>query len=138
MTAGRTAFLVMLAGGVAGGIVLGLPTAVVGRMLGQSAPTGWGDLVGVLLGALLGYPVGVTVGAALASRRLHGSGSPWLALLGSAVGVGLVLVLAEPLRLNQSPLLLAGLFLLLPPVLAALALLWWGRFARRARCLRTG
>ncbi len=124
MTAGRTAFAAVVLGGVAGGVVLGLPAAVAGRMLGQPAPTGWGDLVGVLLGVLLGYPVGVAAGATLASRRLHGSGSPWLALLGSAVGVGLVLVPAEPLRLNQAPLLLAGLFLLLPPVLAALALRW--------------
>ncbi len=44
MTSGRTAFLAMVAGGMVGGIVLGLPAAVTGRMLGQSAPTGWGDL----------------------------------------------------------------------------------------------
>ena len=124
MTTGRTAFLAVVLGGVVGGVVLGLPAAAVGRMLGQPATTGWGDLVGVLLGALLGYPVGVATGATLTSRRLQRGGSPWPALLGSVVGVGLVLVLAEPLRLNQSPLLLAGLFLLLPPVLAALALQW--------------
>ena len=127
MTAGRNAFLAVVLGGVAGGVVLGLPAAVAGRMLGQPATSGWGDLVGVLLGALLGYPVGATVGATLVSRRLRGGGPPWPALLGSAVGVGLVLVLAEPLRLNQAPLLLAGLFLLLPPVLAALVLQWWGK-----------
>ncbi len=132
MTAGRAAFLAVVLGGVAGGVVLGLPAAVVGRMLGQPATTGWGNLVGVLLGALLGYPAGVTAGATLVSRRLRGGGPPWLALLGSAVGVGLVLVLAEPLRLNQAPLLLAGLFLLLPPVLAALALQWW----RKVRATR--
>jgi hypothetical protein len=120
----RTAIIIEILGGALGGALIGVPFALVGGQLGALQENGFGDLVGVLLGALLGYPLGVTAGVSFAGRRLQQQGSPWRTLLGSFVGGGLALLLAALLGLNQSPAVLQGLFVVLPPLLATLAFNW--------------
>lgn len=110
-----------LLGGALGGLVAGAVAALVGQALGGALNTGWGDRIGALGLGALGYLLGTTVGVMLAGRRLKQARSEWLALLGSLVGGGLVLLLAQPFRLNESPTLLQGLFVSLPPITATLA-----------------
>jgi hypothetical protein len=107
-----------------GGALAGLVCAVVAglaaaRLLG-GANEGWGDLIGAVVGALLGYAVGVTIGVYAAGRRLTGHGSIWLSLLGSVLGVLLVMLAAEPLRLNTNPALLQTAFVIVTPIAATL------------------
>ena len=94
----------------AGGVVLGLIGGWLGAVLGRGSPGGFGDLIGgVLLGGL-GYVAGAALGASLAGPRL-GLVTPWWQALPAGLVAGIaVLLLAEPLRLNQSPPLLQGVF----------------------------
>lgn len=82
---------------------------------------GWGDLVGAILGGLAGQALGASLGVFAAGRRLHGSGAYWPCLAGSVAGVALVLLLAEPLRLNANTLVMQIALAVVPPILAALA-----------------
>jgi hypothetical protein len=80
---------------LAGGIIIGLLLARLG------------GLAGVILGVFVAYIVGVAAGLSIAGRLLRQRGSFWLALLGSILGGVLVVLLAEPLRLNQSTAVLS-------------------------------
>jgi hypothetical protein len=109
---------------VTGGALAGLACAVVAglaaaRLLG-GANEGWGDLIGAVIGALFGYAVGVTIGVYAAGRRLTRRGSIWLSSLGSVLGVLLVMLAAEPLRLNTNPALLQTAFVIVMPIAATL------------------
>jgi hypothetical protein len=108
--------------GIVGGLILGAAAGFVGRTLGGLLNNGWGDLVGALVLGAVGYVIGAAIGAAFIRRRLTQTGSWGWALAGSLVSAGLVLLLAQPLRLNESPVLLQGVFVILPPVGAMLAL----------------
>jgi hypothetical protein len=77
--------------------------------------------MGAVLGTLIGYAAGVTLGVYAAGRRLTGRGSIWLSLLGSVVGVLLVMLAAEPLGLNTNPTMLQAAFVVVPPIVATLA-----------------
>jgi hypothetical protein len=113
------------------GSVVGLPVALVGgfaaaRLLAGSA-NGWDDLIYAILGLIIGYTIGVSIGVYLIGRWLNGRDgiltkrrAYWLALLGSVLGVALVLLLAEPLRLNSNSSLLQALVFVCPPIIATL------------------
>lgn len=124
--------LIETAGGAVVGLLIGLLGAWIGRTLGGLPNNGWGDLVGALTGAGLGYVLGVAAGVNLAGRYLKQAGSFWFALLGSVIGGGLVLLLAQPLRLNEMPGVLQGLFILLPPSAAVVAVRSRARRRERA------
>jgi hypothetical protein len=114
----------VLAEALAGGLV-GLLLAVVAgfaaaRIFAGSS-SGWGDLIGAIMGSLIGYTIGVSIGVAVVGRRLNRRGSYWPALVGSIFGAALVLLLAEPLRLNASAALLQGSVAVVTPLLSALA-----------------
>jgi hypothetical protein len=113
-----------LAEALAGG-VLGLALAAAGGLAGArafaGAADGWGDLVAAVLGMILGYTIGASIGVYAAGRRLAGRGSYWLALAGSVVGAALVLLLAEPLRLNANATLLQIVLAIAIPLVSALA-----------------
>jgi hypothetical protein len=113
--------------GVLGGLVLGALGGFVGRTLGSMLDNGWGDLVAALSLASFGYVIGAAIATAFVRRRLAGSGSWWRALAGSFLGGRLVLLLAQPLRLNESPALLQASFVLLSPPGAMLAMRARGR-----------
>jgi hypothetical protein len=90
-----------------------------GAALGKGASSGWGDVIGALFGSVLAYPVGFICGMWLAALRLRAPHSVWKALVGAALGVAAVFLLAEPLRLNRDSHVL-GMFLYLVPSILAL------------------
>ncbi len=101
------ALLAEAAGGIAVGLLLSRVGGYAGAAMVRGNAEGFGDLVAAILLAYAGYIVGVAGGMALAGRMLRQHGSFWLALLGSFLGGVLVLLLAEPLRLNQSTTILS-------------------------------
>jgi hypothetical protein len=107
--------------GAAGGFLLAVVAGFASAGVFAGAADGWGDLVGAVVGAMIGYTIGASIGVYLAGRRLAGRGSYWLALAGSVLGTALVLLLAEPLRLNASATLMQGTLAVAAPVLSALA-----------------
>jgi hypothetical protein len=116
-----------------GGIAVGLLVSRLGGLLGAALGSTnsnnmFGDLIGSIIGIFVGYVIGVAIGLAVAGRLLRQRGSFWLALLGSILGGALVLLLAEPLRLNSSTNLLSYSFFF-----GALALALVGYNLRQAR-----
>jgi hypothetical protein len=122
------------------GSVVGLPVALVGgfaaaRLLAGSA-NGWDDLIYAILGLIIGYTIGVSIGVFLIGRWLNGRDgistkrrAYWLALFGSVLGAALVLLAAEPLRLNQNTAVLQTFLFILPPIGATLGF----NMSRKAR-----
>lgn len=90
----------------AAGAVLAVIGGMVGSALGKSNPSGWGDLIGGVLLSAAGYVIGTVLGATLAGRRLNRPTSLPLALIGAVAAAILVLILAEPLHLNSSAIVL--------------------------------
>lgn len=86
----------------AGGVILAVIGGLTGSLLWHGSPGGYADLIAGALLSAAGYVVGAGLTASWAGARLQLPTPWWLALpagLGAAI---LVLVLAEPLRLNQS------------------------------------
>jgi phosphate/sulfate permease len=71
-----------------------------------------------MFGSVLACPAGFTCGIWLAAVRLHAPHSTWKAAVGAVLGIAAVLLLAEPLRLNQDSRVLGTLLYLVPSVLA--------------------
>jgi hypothetical protein len=113
--------VLQILGGVAGGAAFGVVLAWVGRTLGSGLANGWGDLAGVVVGGAVGYLIGIAPGIAIVSRLRRLPGSAWLALGASLLMGALILAVTEPLRLNTNPSLLQVVFVVLPPIAAALA-----------------
>jgi threonine/homoserine efflux transporter RhtA len=113
----RMTFLELVAGVVLGGCML-LLGSWVGAKLGSGASNGWGDIIGALFGSVLAFPVGFVAGMWLAAWRLRLPHSLWRGILGAALGLVLVLLLAEPLRLNQDSRVMGTLLYLVPSVAA--------------------
>jgi hypothetical protein len=113
-----------LAAEALGGCVVGLAGAALfgfaGARLFANTSNGWGDLIAAILGAMIGYTVAVSLGVYLIGRRLSGRGSYWPALVGSVAAEALVLLAAEPLRLNANTAVLQTMLVAIPPILATL------------------
>jgi len=90
----------------------------VGAKLGSGASSGWGDIIGALFGSVLAFPVGFVAGMWLVARRLHFPHSLWRGIFGAVLGLVLVLLLAEPLRLNRDSRVMGTLLYLVPSVAA--------------------
>jgi hypothetical protein len=115
-------------GGCLAGLALGGAAGVIGARLFAGTSDGWGDLIAAIVGAMIGYTIGVSIGVDRVGRWLNSRagvstkrGAYWLALLGSVLGVGLVLLAAEPLRLNQNTALLQAFLIGVPPLAATFA-----------------
>jgi uncharacterized membrane protein len=115
----RTTLLELLAGAVLGGGMLLLGSRI-GAKLGAGASNGWGDIIGALVGSVLAYPIGFVAGMWLVAWRLRLPHSLWRGIFGAALGLVLVLLLAEPLRLNQDSRVMVTLLYLVPSVTALL------------------
>jgi hypothetical protein len=115
-------------GGIAVGLLVSRLGGLLGAALGSNSSNMFGDLIGSIIGIFVGYVIGVAIGLAVAGRLLRQRGSFWLALLGSILGGALVVLLAEPLRLNSSTNLLSYSFFF-----GALALALVGYNLRQAR-----
>ena len=126
-TRSAATYIAMFAVTAAIGFGVGFLAAWIGANVLGGSLGGFGSLVGALSGLIIGYPVGVIVGLIVIKRRFHYGGSLWRGILGSALGVGITISLAEPLHFNLNPnLLFAGLFAA-TPLLAVAAFHWWGR-----------
>ena len=106
--------------GCGAGLVCAFLVGLAGAALFKGSSSGFGDLIAGILGALIGYTIGVSIGVYLLGRRLNGRGSYWMALLGSVVGAALIMLVAEPLRLNLNPALLQGVLIASAPLFATL------------------
>jgi len=113
----RATLLELVAGVLLGGCML-LLGSWVGAKLGSGASSGWGDIIGALFGSVLAFPVGFVAGMWLVAWRLHFPHSLWRGILGAALGLVMVLLLAEPLRLNQDSRVMGTLLYLVPSVAA--------------------
>ena len=113
----RVTFLELAAGVVLGGCML-LLGSWVGAKLGSGASSGWGDIIGALFGSVLAFPVGFVAGMWLVTWRLHFPHSLWRGIFGAVLGLVLVLLLAEPLRLNRDSRVMGTLLYLVPSVAA--------------------
>jgi hypothetical protein len=91
---------------VFGGGVLGFVGGLAGSAIGAGSQNGFGDLIGAILLSMAGFVIGSALGATLAGPRLGRSAPWWFSLLAAVGAAILVMVLAEPLRLNTSTTLL--------------------------------
>ena len=110
--------LLELACGAACGALFLAAGSWLGATLGRGASSGWGDVIGALFGSVVACPVGFTLGMWLAALRLRAPHSTWKAAVGVILGIAAVMVLAEPLRLNQDSRMLGILLYLVPCLLA--------------------
>jgi hypothetical protein len=115
--------------GALAGVALGGAAGLSGARLFAGSSDGWGDLIAAIVGAMIGYTVGVSIGVDQIGKRLGVRGAYWRALVGSVVGAALVLLAAEPLRLNANTALLQACLIALPPIGATLGF----NMSRRAR-----
>jgi uncharacterized membrane protein len=113
----RATLLELVAGMVLGGCML-LLGSWVGAKLGSGASNGWGDIIGALFGSVLAFPVGFVAGMWLVAWRLRFPHSLWRGIFGAVLGLVLVLLLAEPLRLNGDSRVMGTLLYLVPSVAA--------------------
>jgi hypothetical protein len=114
------AYLAQALGGALCGLALGGTLGLVGARLFVSGSSGWGDLIAAIVGAMIGYTIGVSIGVYVIGQRLGSRSGYWRALLGSIIGVVLVLLAAEPLHLNQSAAVLQTFLIALAPIGATL------------------
>jgi hypothetical protein len=114
--------------GAATGVVLAVGGGYLGPVLVRGFANGWNDLVASVLGALGGYIIGAPLGVIISARLLNQRGVAWRAVLGSVLGGVAIMLLAEPLRLNQQSWLL-----MLSLASAALIGALWGFQPRRTR-----
>jgi hypothetical protein len=120
-------YVAQVLGGALFGGALGGAAGLLGARLFAGTRDGWGGLIAAILLAIIGYTIGVSLGVDLVGRWLNRRAGMstrrrafWFALLGSVLGVALVLLAAEPLRLNQSTPVLQTCLIVLPPIGATL------------------
>ncbi|MDT8897168.1 MAG: hypothetical protein ACPLUL_01025 [Thermanaerothrix sp.] len=114
-------YLLAFIGGVLGELTLMILGVLVGGMIGRwQGGAGFLDLALGILGALIGIALGAGLGVYLTWRRMGFRVSLWRAWVGSVLSVGGLIVLIEPLRLNQVGGVMWVLFLGLAPILAIL------------------
>lgn len=116
-------------GGALLGLVFGAAAGTLGGRLFEGAE-GFGNVVAAILGAMIGYTIGVSIGVYLIGRWLGARRAYWRALLGGVVGTVLVMLAAEPLRLNANPAVLQSFLIVLPPIGATIGF-YLGRKVRR-------
>ncbi|MCX8025441.1 MAG: hypothetical protein N3A60_09580 [Thermanaerothrix sp.] len=117
----RHMFVLAFIGGVLGELMLMILGILVGGIVGRwQGGAGFADLALGILGALIGIALGAGLGVYLTWHRMGFRVKLWRAWIGSILAVGIIMVLAEPLRLNQVGGVMWVLFLVLPPVSAIL------------------
>ena len=108
--------------GVIGGLAGAAGLALLGKFVGAStSSSGWGDLAGSAAGLIVGTPLGAAFTIWLFYIRQKKGWHIGFSVIAAAL---LVVLLAEPLRLNVYPALLYSLLVTVPAVVAATVLLW--------------
>jgi len=92
---GRARVFMVLAQ-IAAGLAMGAGTGYLGTLIGgrffAGDSSGFRDVVAQIGGLLIGYPLGASAGAWLGGRLFGGHGAFWATLLGSSLGVGMMLL----------------------------------------------
>lgn len=109
-------FLAALGGEIALGILGYAIGAGLGRLFFGG---GMLDLGLGVLGLLVGVAIGNSLGAWQMARRLDKQKAAWRYWLFGILAVLVVMLLAEPLRLNQNTALLLAFWFALPPLVQA-------------------
>ncbi len=107
---GMWPLLIEAIAGAATGVLLVVSGGYLGPVLVRGFENGWNDLVASVVGMLIGYMAGAPLGVVASARLLNQRGVAWRAWLGSAIGGIAIMLLAEPLRINQHPWLLMAIF----------------------------
>lgn len=135
-----TRFLAMTIGTAVVGAAVATASAYVGGMILGGRLGDFGSLGVILLVMMVGYVLGVIAGIVITHRLIGYRGSVWLGVVGSVLGIGIMLgLVAEPLNVNLG---LEGLFagmLAAPALLGAIGfhIRRWREGAKEARN-RTG
>lgn len=109
--------------GLLGGVAVAPLGAMVGR--GVAGNENMADLAGALIGLFIGLPLGIGLGMGLMAWWL-GEKRPFFPIIGAFVGLVVVMLLAEPTRLNQNTNLLFPVVIAVT-LLGAFAALRWGQ-----------
>jgi len=107
---GMWPLLIEAIAGAATGVLLAVSGGYLGPVLVRGFENGWNDLAASVVAMLIGYMVGAPLGVVASARLLNQRGVAWRAWLGSAIGGIAIMLLAEPLRLNQHAWLLMATF----------------------------
>ena len=114
-------FIGMVFASAFGGYIMAILGTLIGsRIVDRNGFGGFGGLVGAIAGMIVGYTAGVVFGILVFSSAFKYRGSVWLAALGAIAGMLLILVLAEPLRLNSNSNLMLWAVVILTSLLATL------------------
>lgn len=116
----KSRFMVFL-GALGGAILLGAAGYALGALIGRLTGGSMADLALGVAGLMLGLMLGNGLGAAWMARRQGSGRKTWLFWLLGAGAVILLLLVAEPLHLNQNTALMLIVLLALPPLAEALA-----------------
>lgn len=111
--------LMIFLGALGGAILLGLLGYILGALIGRLFGGGMADLGLGVAGLILGMMLGNGLGAAWIAKRQSSKPKSWPFWVSGAGTVLVVLLLAEPLRLNQNTAILLITLLALPPVAEA-------------------
>lgn len=104
-----------------GEIVLGILGYAIGAGLGRLFfGGGMLDLGLGILGLIVGVAIGNSLGAWQVARRLGKQKAAWRYWVFGILAVLVVMLLAEPLRLNQNTAVLLAFWFALPPLVQAL------------------
>ena len=112
--------LIMFTGLLLFGALFGIAGGFAGSRLLDGGTGGWEGLVWLLAGIVVGIPLGVIVGLVLIKVLIKYQGSLLFGILGAISGNILLMVLADPLSLNNYQGLLFGLLLVLTPSLGTI------------------
>ena len=106
------------------GLITGVVAAFLGGTLGSMLSTdqGMASLASAVGGMLLAFPLGVGIGMGLVAHWLYRHKRPWLGVVGALVGIFLIMLLAEPTRLNVNPTLLLTVTVIVCCLAALIAL----------------
>jgi len=116
----KSRLMVFLAA-LGGAVLLGVLGYFVGTLIGPFRGGGMVDLALGVFGLIIGAMLGNGLGAAWMAKRQGSERNPWLFWV---IGIGMVIVvllLAEPLRLNQNTAIMLIALLAFPPLVEALA-----------------
>jgi len=119
-TRGLVKYAAMLAITIVCGIVFAILGGLLYAAIASADDVGFASLGNFLLGAIAGYAVGLIFGVWLAGRLMRRPGTSWQATFGAVVGIGLIMLLAEPFSINSNQDLLLSLVLFVPALFAVI------------------
>ncbi|MGC8856681.1 MAG: hypothetical protein ACP5QU_07785 [Anaerolineae bacterium] len=116
----KSRFMIFL-GALGGAILFGAVGYAVGLLTGRALGGEMRDLALGVTGLAFGLMLGNGLGAAWMAKRWGSDRKAWLFWLLGAGAVIVVMILAEPLHLNQNTALMLITLLLFPPLVESMA-----------------